>query len=66
MGVSRQPLECIDYGWEIEKYPLILTDYPSYELFTDTLRSGVFGEDSGRQLRLVVGKDRRVKKVIQI
>jgi D-glycerate 3-kinase len=42
--------------------------YPAYELHTDALRRGVFkGEDSvGRQLRLVVGRDRRVKEAIQI
>lgn len=37
--------------------------YPAYELFTETLRTGVFGtqaEDQGRQLRLVVGEDRKV------
>ncbi|KAI9852842.1 MAG: hypothetical protein M1830_006768, partial [Pleopsidium flavum] len=35
--------------------------YPSYELFTDSLRNGVFhGQDAkGRQLRLVVGTDRK-------
>jgi len=37
------------------------TDYPAYELFTDKLRSGIFECDKGRQLRLIVGKDRRVK-----
>ena len=37
--------------------------YPAYELFTETLRAGVFGEDKGRQLRLVVGPDRKVIKV---
>jgi D-glycerate 3-kinase len=37
--------------------------YPSYELFTETLRAGVFGDDKGRQLRLVVGSDRKVVKV---
>ena len=39
--------------------------YPSYELFTDTLREGVFAEP-GRQLRLIVGPDRRVKEVVKI
>jgi len=39
--------------------------YPSYELFTETLRAGVF-RDPGRQLRLIVGADRRVKKVLKI
>lgn len=40
--------------------------YPSYELFTETLRAGVFGDDRGRQLRLVVGPDRKVVKVEQL
>ena len=39
--------------------------YPAYELFTETLREGVF-EDKGRQLRLVVGQDRKVVKVERI
>lgn len=52
-------------------------DYPSYELFTETLREGVFksaahrsevspSEARGRQLRLVVDRNRRVQEVIQI
>ncbi|RMZ87628.1 hypothetical protein DV736_g5137, partial [Chaetothyriales sp. CBS 134916] len=50
--------------------------YPSYELYTNALRRGLFvppstveGENvkgDGRQLRLVVGEDRRVREVIQI
>lgn len=52
------------------------TDYPSYELFTDTLRRGVFKPAQGisvsesewrdRQLRLVVDRNRRVQEVIKI
>ncbi|CZS92147.1 related to ATP-binding protein, putative pantothenate kinase [Rhynchosporium agropyri] len=42
---------------------------PAYELYTEALREGVFkgieGMD-GRQLRLIVGKDRRVKEVVKI
>lgn len=37
--------------------------YPAYELFTDGVREGVFKGKEGRegsQLRLVVGRDRRV------
>lgn len=38
--------------------------YPAYELFTERLREGIFtsrGEDGrGRQMRLVVGRDRKV------
>lgn len=43
--------------------------YPAYELFTDALREGIFKgrEDAkGRQLRLIVGRDRKVKEVILI
>ncbi|KAG8531600.1 uncharacterized protein KY384_003230 [Bacidia gigantensis] len=37
--------------------------YPAYELYTDGLRDGVFAT-SGRQLRLVINKDRRVERLI--
>ena len=43
--------------------------YPAYELFTDALREGIFkGKEDvkGRQLRLIVGRDRKVKEVILI
>ncbi|SLM40821.1 uridine cytidine kinase [Lasallia pustulata] len=40
--------------------------YPAYELFTERLRAGAFGEEKGRQLRLVVGKDREVKEVFRV
>jgi D-glycerate 3-kinase len=51
--------------------------YPSYELFTETLREGAFKPTphnpsvsnpdwQGRQLRLVVNRDRRVQRVIRI
>ncbi|KAI3341930.1 putative Uridine/cytidine kinase [Ustulina deusta] len=40
--------------------------YPAYELFTDKLRSGVFADKLRCQLRLVVGKNRRVQKTIVI
>lgn len=55
------------------------TDYPSYELFTETLREGTFKPVphattasapptgwEGRQLRLVVDKNRRVQEIINI
>lgn len=39
--------------------------YPAYELFTGSLREGLFGPDQkGRQLRLIVGVDRKVKEAI--
>ena len=41
-------------------------DYPSYELYTDLLRNGIWGGGKGKQLRLVVGKDRKVKEVEEI
>lgn len=41
--------------------------YPAYELFSDKLRRGLFPADKpGRQLRLVVGKDRKVRQTIVI
>lgn len=50
--------------------------YPAYELYTGPLREGVFKdrikikdgweEGKGRQLRLVVGRDRRVTRVVEI
>lgn len=46
--------------------------YPAYELYTETLRDGVFkgiaeGDAwKGRQLRLIVGVDRKVRDVIKI
>ncbi|KAL3418299.1 kinase mug58-like protein 1 [Phlyctema vagabunda] len=42
--------------------------YPAYELYTQQLRDGVFrGQGKkGAQLRLVVGKDRKVKHVYEI
>lgn len=35
--------------------------YPAYELYSDGVRAGVFPDRKGCQLRLVVGKDRRVE-----
>ncbi|PMD20076.1 P-loop containing nucleoside triphosphate hydrolase protein [Hyaloscypha hepaticicola] len=54
-GMSREEVERFVDGY-----------YPAYELFTEKLRNGLFGGDKGRQLRLVVGRDRRVKEVIGI
>lgn len=58
----------------VQENSRIEIDYPSYELYTDTLREGVFKQQSsdssesreGRQLRLIVNVDRRVKEVIRI
>ncbi|KAI1102286.1 P-loop containing nucleoside triphosphate hydrolase protein [Jackrogersella minutella] len=38
--------------------------YPAYELFLDKLRDGIFLTKPGRQLRLIVGKDRKVKQTV--
>ena len=39
--------------------------YPAYELFTEGVRAGVLQEKGeGRQLGLIVGRDRRVKSVV--
>ncbi|QUC19997.1 uncharacterized protein UV8b_04238 [Ustilaginoidea virens] len=40
--------------------------YPAYELYTEGVRSGIFAERPGRQLRIVVGRDRRVKHVVRL
>ena len=41
-------------------------DYPSYELYTEQLRKGIFEGQTGKQLRLIIGKDRKVKEVKRI
>jgi D-glycerate 3-kinase len=40
--------------------------YPAYELFSDGVRRGIFPDRPGRQLQLVVGKDRSVQETIVI
>jgi D-glycerate 3-kinase len=41
--------------------------YPAYELYTDGLRNGIFSKDKiGCQLRLIVGEDREVMRVLKI
>lgn len=41
--------------------------YPAYELFSDMLRNGLMPSNKpGCQLRLIVGKDRRVKQTVII
>jgi D-glycerate 3-kinase len=40
--------------------------YPAYELYTDRMRKGVLANRPGRQLRMVVGRDRKVKHVRRI
>lgn len=72
---------CIPSGDRSTDYPgnmltqMFDIDYPSYELFTETLREGAFRpalpsasipDWEGRQLRLVVDRNRKVQKVIEI
>ncbi|KAK4450015.1 putative d-glycerate 3-kinase [Podospora aff. communis PSN243] len=40
--------------------------YPAYELYSDGVRSGIFPDRPGCQLRLIVGKDRSVQDKIVI
>ncbi|KAI1763658.1 P-loop containing nucleoside triphosphate hydrolase protein [Hypoxylon sp. FL1150] len=40
--------------------------YPAYELFSDKMRNGLFTDKPKCQLRLIVGKDRKVKQTIVI
>jgi D-glycerate 3-kinase len=54
---------------EVEVERFVDGYYPAYELFTGKLIEGLFsGKEGGkgRQLRLIVGRDRRVKEVIEI
>ena len=59
-GCKRRALEMFE-----NECPLTKLDYPAYELYTEVLRKGIYPEQ-GRQLRLVVGKDRKVKDVIRL
>lgn len=40
--------------------------YPAYELFTDRLRAGVFDGEKNKQLRIIIGEDRKVIEVLRI
>lgn len=40
--------------------------YPAYELFSDKMRNGLFPNNPRCQLRLIVGKDRKVKQTVVI
>ncbi|KAI1409580.1 P-loop containing nucleoside triphosphate hydrolase protein [Hypoxylon sp. FL1857] len=40
--------------------------YPAYELFSDKMRNGLFPNKPRCQLRLIVGKDRKVKQTVII
>jgi D-glycerate 3-kinase len=40
--------------------------YPAYELYTDGLRAGLLADQPGCQLRMIVGRDRKVKEVLRI
>ncbi|KAL8720773.1 MAG: hypothetical protein Q9225_002406 [Loekoesia sp. 1 TL-2023] len=51
---------------DMEVFNFVNGYYPSYELFTERLRAGAFENRMGNQLRLVLGKDRDVKKVVQV
>ena len=41
-------------------------DYPAYELYTEVLRKGLYPQQQGKQLRLVVDKSRKVKDVYKL
>ncbi|EFY99061.1 uncharacterized protein G6M90_00g024940 [Metarhizium brunneum] len=40
--------------------------YPAYELYTDGMRRGIFKDRPECQLRMIVGRDRKVKEVVRI
>ncbi|KAM0484407.1 hypothetical protein ACHAPX_001830 [Trichoderma viride] len=40
--------------------------YPAYELYSEGLRSGLLPGRPGAQLRMIVGRDRKVKQVVEV
>ncbi|PTB45715.1 uncharacterized protein TrAFT101_001149 [Trichoderma asperellum] len=40
--------------------------YPAYELYSEGLRNGLLPDSPGAQLRMIVGRDRKVKQVVEI
>lgn len=40
--------------------------YPAYELFVDKLRTGLANGGQKKQLRLVIGRDRRLKQILLV
>ncbi|KAL7789513.1 P-loop containing nucleoside triphosphate hydrolase protein [Trichoderma ceciliae] len=40
--------------------------YPAYELYLEGLRNGLLPDKPGSQLRMMVGRDRKVKQVVEI
>lgn len=59
--------KCIVSGLFDQTTDLVpFSDYPAYELYTDVLRNGIFPGEKGKQVRMVVGKDRKVKEVHRI
>jgi len=60
MGVSPP----VPPGW-IWREALMGADMPGYELYVENLRKGAF-EEKGRQLRVVIGKQREIVKVEEL
>ena len=60
-AVSHTP-----HYFDVRMSNVLLSDYPAYELYTDVLRNGIFGDERRKQLCFVVGKDRKVKEVHHI
>jgi len=40
--------------------------YPSYELYLDDLRSGIYKNEKGKHLHIILGKDRKVIQSVVI
>jgi len=51
--------------WEKYSLTMPMVDMPAYELYVPALRRGVFGE-KGRQLRVVIGREREVVGVAEV
>jgi len=44
---------------------LMMVDMPAYELYVPALRNGAFKEE-GRQLRVIIGREREVLEVVEV
>lgn len=60
-------IEAKGTGMKDEEVATFIDGYmPSYELYLDELRNGFFGENNGRQVRVVLDKQRGIEKVEEL
>jgi D-glycerate 3-kinase len=64
---ERQLIEQEGTGMTDEEVAAFIDGYmPGYELYLDNLRNGLFGEKSGRQIRVLMSEDRQIEKVEEL